>query len=218
MFVRKDGLQYAAETGAITIGPNPSFIKNFAYSETADAYGGVIYSDGDISFSDGGMFTGNYAKTSGGAITMGGKCDLLALTKDALFGGNMTGGVFTRHEDGTFSVENGVANAIDMNGSLFSSLYTPNLTLAAEERREIRFNDPITSRNEDPGRPMTLTLNRYTDGEGNVRDTDSAANSTREKIRILPPAGTTASSRMPPSMAAPSCWNTMLSSAGILRK
>ena len=172
MFVRKDGLQYAAETGAITIGPNPSFIKNFAYSGTADAYGGVIYSDGDISFSDGGMFTGNYAKTSGGAITMGGKCELLALTKDALFGGNMTGGVFTRHEDGTFSVENGVANAIDMNGSLFSSLYTPNLTLAAEERREIRFNDPITSRNEDPGRPMTLTLNRYTDGEGNVRDTD----------------------------------------------
>ncbi len=172
MFVRKDGLQYAAETGAITIGPNPSFIKNFAYSETADAYGGVIYSDGDISFSDGGMFTGNYAKTSGGAITMGGKCDLLALTKDALFSGNMTGGVFTRHEDGTFSVENGVANAIDMNGFLFSSLYTPNLTLAAEEGREIRFNDPITSRIERADHPLTLTLNRYTDGEGNVRDTE----------------------------------------------
>lgn len=172
MFVRKDGLQYAAETGAITIGPNPSFIKNFAYSETADAYGGVIYSDGDISFSDGGMFTGNYAKTSGGAITMGGKCDLFALTKDVLFSGNMTGGVFTRHEDGTFSVENGVANAIDMNGFLFSSLYTPNLTLAAEEGREIRFNDPITSRIERADHPLTLTLNRYTDGEGNVRDTE----------------------------------------------
>lgn len=172
MAVRKDGLQYAAETGAITIGPNPSFINNFAYSGKTVAYGGVIYSDGDISFSDGVTFINNYAKTSGGAITMGGKCDLLALTKDALFSGNMTGGVFTRHEDGTFSVENGVANAIDMNGSLFSSLYTPNLTLAAEERREIRFNDPITSRNEDPGRPMTLTLNRYTDGEGNVRDTE----------------------------------------------
>ena len=171
MAVRKDGLQYAAETGAITIGPNPSFINNFAYSGKTVAYGGVIYSDGDISFSDGVTFINNYAKTSGGAITMGGKCDLLALTKDALFSGNMTG-VFTRHEDGTFSVENGVANAIDMNGSLFSSLYTLNLTLAAEERREIRFNDPITSRNEDPGRPMTLTLNRYTDGEGNVRDTE----------------------------------------------
>lgn len=172
MAVRKDGLQNAAETGAITIGPNPSFINNFAYSGKTAAYGGVIYSDGDISFSDGVTFINNYAKTSGGAITMGGKCDLLALTKDALFSGNMTGGVFTRHEDGSFSVENGVANAIDMNGSLFSSLYTPNLTLAAEERREIRFNDPITSRNEDPGRPMTLTLNRYTDGEGNVRDTE----------------------------------------------
>lgn len=172
MAVRKDGLQYAAETGAITIGPNPSFINNFAYSGKTVAYGGVIYSDGDISFSDGVTFINNYAKTSGGAITMGGKCDLLALTKDALFSGNMTGGVFTRHEDGTFSVENGVANAIDMNGSLFSSLYTLNLTLVAEERREIRFNDPITSRNEDPGRPMTLTLNRYTDGEGNVRDTE----------------------------------------------
>lgn len=172
MAVRKDGLQYAAETGAITIGPNPSFINNFAYSGKTVAYGGVIYSDGDISFSDGVTFINNYAKTSGGAITMGGKCDLLALTKDALFSGNMTGGVFTRHEDGIFSVENGVANAIDMNGSLFSSLYTLNLTLAAEERREIRFNDPITSRNEDPGRPMTLTLNRYTDGEGNVRDTE----------------------------------------------
>lgn len=222
MAVRKDGLQYAAETGAITIGPNPSFINNFAYSGKTVAYGGVIYSDGDISFSDGVTFINNYAKTSGGAITMGGKCDLLALTKDALFSGNMTGGVFTRHEDGTFSVENGVANAIDMNGSLFSSLYTPNLTLAAEERREIRFNDPITSRNEDPGRPMTLTLNRYTDGEGNVRDTEgtivSAANPTRGKRRISSPAGTATSSRILPSMAAPSCWNTTLPSAGILRK
>ncbi len=173
MAVRKDGLQYAAETGAITIGPNPSFINNFAYSGKTVAYGGVIYSDGDISFSDGVTFINNYAKTSGGAITMGGKCDLLALTKDVLFSGNMAGGVVIGQSDDGFPVvENGIANAIDMNGSLFSSLYTPNLTLAAEERREIRFNDPITSRNEDPGRPMTLTLNRYTDGEGNVRDTE----------------------------------------------
>lgn len=173
MAVRKDGLQYAAETGAITIGPTPSFIKNFAYSGSADAYGGVIYSDGDISFSDGATFINNYAKTSGGAITMGGKCDLLALTKDVLFSGNMAGGVVIGQSDDGFPVvENGIANAIDMNGSLFSSLYTPNLTLAAEEGREIRFNDPITSRNEDPGRPMTLTLNRYTDGEGDVHDTE----------------------------------------------
>ncbi len=165
-------IYHSNNRGTFTIGDGAVFTGNYASSDSGNAYGGVIYSDGDISFSDGGMFTGNYAKTSGGAITMGGKCDLLALTKDALFSGNMTGGVFTRHEDGTFTVENGIANAIDMNGSLFSSLYTPNLTLAAEEGREIRFNDPITSRNEDPGRPMTLTLNRYTDGEGNVRDTE----------------------------------------------
>ncbi|MCL6681922.1 hypothetical protein M8P10_10200, partial [Akkermansia muciniphila] len=165
-------IYHSNNRGTFTIGDGAVFTGNYASSDSGNAYGGVIYSDGDISFSDGGMFTGNYAKTSGGAITMGGKCDLLALTKDALFSGNMTGGVFTRHEDGTFTVENGIANAIDMNGSLFSSLYTPNLTLAAEEGREIRFNDPITSRNEAPGRSMALTLNRYTDGEGNVHDTE----------------------------------------------
>ena len=94
----------------------------------------MIYSDGDISFSDGATFINNYAKTSGGAITMGGKCDLLALTKDVLFSGNMVGGVVIGQSDDGFPVvENGIANAIDMNGSLFSSLYTPNLTLAAEE-------------------------------------------------------------------------------------
>ena len=84
----------------------------------------MIYSDGDISFSDGATFINNYAKTSGGAITMGGKCDLLALTKDVLFSGNMVGGVVIGQSDDGFPVvENGIANAIDMNGSLFSSLY-----------------------------------------------------------------------------------------------
>ena len=170
---RGGAIYHSNNRGTFTIGPNPSFIKNFVYSGSADAYGGVIYSDGDISFSDGATFINNYAKTSGGAITMGGKCDLLALTKDVLFSGNMVGGVVIGQSDDGFPVvENGIANAIDMNGSLFSSLYTPNLTLAAEEGREIRFNDPITSRNEDPGRPMTLTLNRYTDGEGDVHDTE----------------------------------------------
>ena len=170
---RGGAIYHSNNRGTFTIGPNPSFIKNFAYSGSADAYGGVIYSDGDISFSDGATFINNYAKTSGGAITMGGKCDLLALTKDVLFSGNMVGGVVIGQSDDGFPVvENGIANAIDMNGSLFPSLYTPNLTLAAEEGREIRFNDPITSRNEDPGRPMTLTLNRYTDGEGDVHDTE----------------------------------------------
>ena len=131
---RGGAIYHSNNRGTFTIGPNPSFIKNFVYSGSADAYGGVIYSDGDISFSDGATFINNYAKTSGGAITMGGKCDLLALTKDVLFSGNMVGGVVIGQSDDGFPVvENGIANAIDMNGSLFSSLYTPNLTLAAEE-------------------------------------------------------------------------------------
>lgn len=37
---------------------------------------------------------------------------------------------------------------------------------------QIRFNDPITSRNEHSDRPLTLTLNRYTDEEGKVHDTN----------------------------------------------
>lgn len=88
----------------------------------------------------------------------------------------MTGGVFTRHDDGTFSVENGVANAIHLTtGATIpeSAIETQgSLALAAEEGREIRFNDPITSRSENSDCPMTLTLNRCTDEEGNIHDTD----------------------------------------------
>ena len=96
------------------MGANATFINNYAFSDSGNAFGGVIYSDADISFSDGATFINNYAKTSGGAIELGGKLDLFALTKDVLFSGNMTGGVFTRHDDGSFSVKNGVANAISM--------------------------------------------------------------------------------------------------------
>ena len=157
--------------GEIAVGANATFINNYT-----TASGGVICSSGDISFSDGATFINNYAKTSGGAIELAGKLDLLALTKDVLFSGNMTGGVFTRHDDGTFSVENGVANAIHLTtGATIpeSAIETQgSLALAAEEGREIRFNDPITSRSENSDCPMTLTLNRCTDEEGNIHDTD----------------------------------------------
>ncbi len=162
--------------GEIAVGANATFINNYAFSNSTTASGGVICSTADISFSDGATFINNYAKTSGGAIELAGKLDLLALTKDVLFSGNMTGGVFTRHDDGTFSVENGVANAIPLSGCLQSpkgALETHgSLAFAAEEGREIRFNDPITSRSENSDCPMTLTLNRCTDEEGNVHDTD----------------------------------------------
>ena len=89
--------------GEIAVGANATFINNYAFSNSTTASGGVICSSGDISFSDGATFINNYAKTSGGAIELAGKLDLLALTKDVLFSGNMTGGVFPRHDDGTFS-------------------------------------------------------------------------------------------------------------------
>lgn len=162
--------------GEIAVGANATFINNYAFSNSTTASGGVICSSGDISFSDGATFINNYAKTSGGAIELAGKLDLLALTKDVLFSGNMTGGVFTRHDDGTFSVENGVANAIHLTtGATIpeSAIETQgSLALAAEKGREIRFNDPITGRSETSDRPMTLTLNRCTDEEGNIHDTD----------------------------------------------
>ena len=162
--------------GEIAVGANATFINNYAFSNSTTASGGVICSSGDISFSDGATFINNYAKTSGGAIELAGKLDLLALTKDVLFSGNMTGGVFTRHDDGTFSVENGVANAIHLTtGATIpeSAIETQgSLALAAEEGREIRFNDPITSRSENSDCPMTLTLNRCTVEEGIIHDTD----------------------------------------------
>ena len=162
--------------GEIAVGANATFINNYAFSNSTTASGGVICSSGDISFSDGATFINNYAKTSGGAIELAGKLDLLALTKDVLFSGNMTGGVFTRHDDGTFSVENGVANAIHLTtGATIpeSAIETQgSLALAAEEGREIRFNDPITSWSENSDCAMTLTLNRCTDEEGNIHDTD----------------------------------------------
>ena len=162
--------------GEIAVGANATFINNYAFSNSTTASGGVICSSGDISFSDGATFINNYAKTSGGAIELAGKLDLLALTKDVLFSGNMTGGVSPRHDDGTFSVENGVANAIHLTtGATIpeSAIETQgSLALAAEEGREIRFNDPITSRSENSDCPMTLTLNRCTDEEGNIHDTD----------------------------------------------
>lgn len=178
MWVRKYGLyDNVKDTGAISMGANATFINNYAFSDSGNAFGGVIYSDADISFSDGATFINNYAKTSGGAIELGGKLDLFALTKDVLFSGNMTGGVFTRHDDGSFSVENGIANAIHLTtgarflGGLINT--QGSLALAAKEGREIRFNDPITSgEDENFAFPFTITLNRRTDEEGKVHDTD----------------------------------------------
>ena len=155
----------------LTIGTEARFFWNYASSNSGDGLGGAVFvgvSSSRLTFSDGATFLGNYAKTAGGAIAISaGKLDLLALTKDVLFLGNMTGGALTLHDNGTiFQVENGIANAINFEGR------NTTLTLAAAQGREVRFYDPITSRNESPYRPSPLTLNRYADEEGKIHDTD----------------------------------------------
>ncbi|UQT45958.1 hypothetical protein M5E88_07250 [Akkermansia muciniphila] len=109
-------------------------------------------------------------------------------------------------------MKNGVANAISMSDYLAISEQVapvPTLTFAAEEGREIRFNDPITSRNEHSDRPLTLTLNRCTDEEGKVHDTNGTIVFSGELYQGMKPtslpAATTTSWPTPPSMVAPSC-------------
>lgn len=151
-----------------TIGDNVIFYGNISSTE-----GGAIYQlpwqmthhDITLSIKNGASFINNYARYKGGAIVSGGDLNLYALTNNVLFSGNMTGGSFTLHDDGTFSVERGEANAIHL------SYVFQFCTLAAAQGREIRFNDPVTSEaGVDAGH--TFTLNRYTDEEGNVHDTD----------------------------------------------
>lgn len=154
-------------TGSITIGSNAVFVRNKA-SGLNGAHGGAIVhaSNDSLTFRDGALFVENYATKDGGAIWTGndGKLNFYALTKDVLFSGNMTGGAFTRHDDGSFSVENGIANAI------YIVEGDTQLTLVAAQGREVRFNDPVIT--EDPYGQKTFTFNRYTDGEGTAHDTD----------------------------------------------
>ena len=152
--------------GKITMGTNATFSGNYA-SGSSYGFGGAIHMSGDSSFltiHDGATFTNNYASTAGGAIylqgNLGNTNQFLAFTHDVLFSGNMTGGTFTQHDDGSFSVENGVANAIHAAGA-------NHLQLAAAQGREVRFNDPVTIAGQ-----TTLSLNQYTDDEGNSHATD----------------------------------------------
>lgn len=157
----------AIQNGSLTIGSKAVFIRNKIISETnQNIFSGAIYCAGDsLTIRDGALFVDNYTGSiHGGTIVSGLITDirLYALTNDVLFSGNMTQGAVTVHDDGSISVENGIANAILMNNG-----YRSGITLAAAQGREIRFNDPIVSNEHS-----TLTLNRRTDEEGNVQDTD----------------------------------------------
>lgn len=155
----------------MTFGDHASFSDNYAYG-SSDGAGGAIYMKGNnisLTIRNGASFTNNYAFVNGGAIFLDGNntnkfSRFLAFTNDVLFSGNMTGGTFTQHDDGSFSVENGIANSIHVSG-------TNHLQLAAAQGREVRFNDPITS---SAYSTVTLSLNQYTDDEGNTHATDGS--------------------------------------------
>lgn len=153
-------------TGSITIGSNAVFVRNKA-SGLNGAHGGAIVhaANGSLTFRDGALFVENYATMDGGAIWAGydSKLNFYALTKDVLFSGNMTGGTFTFNSAGS-SLENGIANAIYIVGG------DAQLTLAAAQGREVRFNDPVITANSHG--QTTFTFNRYTDGEGTAHDTN----------------------------------------------
>ena len=166
----------------LTLGDNATFSGNYAYSDSSSNYstnysnssGGAIYMQGVNSFltiCNGAIFTNNYSSTYGGAIYLQGittdnSSRFLAFTHDVLFSGNMTGGTFTQHNDGSFSVVNGVANAIHVDG-------TNHLQLAAAQGKEVRFNDPITSAAYfSSTENVTLSLNQYTDDDGISHTTD----------------------------------------------
>lgn len=157
------GAIWMSSGGTCILGANVSFIGN--YIQASSGRGGAIYlGNQQLTIEDGANFTDNYAPTAGGAIliknTSNPTHQFLAQTRDVLFSGNMTGGTFTRSDNGTFTVDGGTANAIhfETQGSL---------QLAAGEGRNIQFDDPITAGNYS----IMLTINRYTDDGGADQDT-----------------------------------------------
>lgn len=156
-------------SGSVNLGANAVFTGNYVQAATGN--GGAMYLDGfGVPFEwnvwDGAVFTGNYAPTQGGVVVVRnankGIVRLLALSRDVLFSGNMTGGTFTGNADGSFTVEGGTANAIFVERSIEGQLQ-----LAAAENRQVRFEDPITG---DIYR-FNLSINQYTDGAGNTVNT-----------------------------------------------
>ena len=174
------GAIYMGGAGStLTLGDNATFSGNYATadpaSSKASSYGGAICMWGTgfvLTIRNGATFTNNYAKTKGGAIALQGNSDgstlrFLAFTRDVLFSGNMTGGSFTQHGDGSFSVESGIANSIHIQGNT-------HLQLAAAGDSKVRLDDPITSSEYYAGsnEKITLSLNQYTDDDGVAHTTD----------------------------------------------
>ncbi|MDR1279269.1 MAG: cell wall anchor protein [Opitutaceae bacterium] len=149
------------------------FTGNIAHSDTGPGYGGAIYAKaqgGTLTLGSGSRFTGNHAKTLGGAICF--DQGTLNLDGNILFEGNRHGVGFDttggkpEHIAGT-----GTPNAIHFGASSNSPPATApatlNLNTAAGER--IDFRDPITATAGN-----TVTVNKTGGGEAVFYEHDSA--------------------------------------------
>lgn len=119
------------------------FSNNYAYSDTSGGYGGAVFSksyNASLAFGSGSQFTGNMAKTLGGAIYF--DQGILSLTGNVLFSGNRQGVSFST-AGGVLTPDSGTgsANAIYFAGT--SNTVALNLTNAVGEI--ISFEDPIQS-------------------------------------------------------------------------
>lgn len=167
----------------LILGENAIFCNNLVVSTqqnwNSDAMGGAIsmrmYSEhaSTLWIQDGAAFTNNYASERGGAIYIDNSlasivgsdiCSFLgAFSHNVVFRGNMSGGSITMNGDGSHTVENGIANAIHIQGRHI-------LRLVAGQGRGIRFYDPITNENYIPGEKemLILSLNLHTTPDGST--------------------------------------------------
>ncbi len=149
------------------------FTDNYAYSEKRGGYGGAIFVksyDGTFTLGSGSSFTGNAAKTLGGAIYF--DQGTLNLNGNVEFSGNKQGASFDTSSGRPVYVEGtGSANAI----YFAVSSNTATLNLANQSGEVISFADPIQS-----ATGKTVTVNKT--GAGKVvftgHDSDILAQTT----------------------------------------
>lgn len=138
------------------------FTDNYAYSDNGESYGGAIFAknyNSTLTFGSGSSFTGNAAKTLGGAIYF--DQGTINLNGNITFSGNRHGATFSTDSGAPkLNAGSGTANAIYF--AVSSNTATLNLNTGAGE--VIHFADPIES-----AAGKTVTVNKT--GSGTARFT-----------------------------------------------
>ncbi len=136
-----DGVAIAATASYNVVINKGCFHNNMSYSESSIAHGGAIYNktyNAKLSLGSGSCFTGNLAKSRGGAIYF--DQGTLNLTGNVEFQGNRHEVSFSTSSGRPLPVSEGVPNAIYF--GLSNNPATLNLDTAGEW---ILFHDPISS-------------------------------------------------------------------------